>query len=196
MAPKRRASEPDVFQLEEEKKPEEKLNLLDGVALKRSLDDAVIQSVSDAGHTVDNLYTDIKIVLGLLACAVACLAQFYPKKYPANFWLLACCVASYVVLSTLMTVVATLWEKDAIVMTKARPGGPPALVVSSKMPRFQDLYTLRVALRPTGGGSGSEGVSLTKSVGDYFHEDGHLAADVIRQDTQALLEQLLEAKSK
>lgn len=32
-------------------------------------------------------------------------------------------------------------------MTKARPGGPPALVVSSKMPRFQDLYTLRVALR-------------------------------------------------
>lgn len=43
MAPKRRASEPDVFQLEEEKKPEEKLNLLDGVALKRALDDAVIQ---------------------------------------------------------------------------------------------------------------------------------------------------------
>lgn len=53
MAPKRRASEPDVFQLEEEKKPEETLNLLDGVALKRSLDDAVIQvgprSASSAG---------------------------------------------------------------------------------------------------------------------------------------------------
>lgn len=27
-------------------------------------------------------------------------------------------------------------------------------------------------------------------------QDGHLAADVIRQDTEALLEQLLEAKSK
>lgn len=27
-------------------------------------------------------------------------------------------------------------------------------------------------------------------------QDGHLAADVIQQDTQALLEQLLEAKSK
>lgn len=93
--------------------------------------------------------------------------------------------------------------------TKARPGGPPALVVSSKLPRFQELYTLRVALRcaardsgrraaaglecerhlpsatklrgqqrlvpshhcrPTGGGGGGEGVSLTKSVGEYFHE--------------------------
>lgn len=31
------------------------------------------------------------------------LAQFYPKKYPANFWLLLGCVAAYVVLSTLMT---------------------------------------------------------------------------------------------
>lgn len=43
MAPKRRASEPDVFQLEEDKPAAEKLNLLDGVALKRALDDAVIQ---------------------------------------------------------------------------------------------------------------------------------------------------------
>ncbi|PRW59420.1 putative signal peptidase complex subunit 2 [Chlorella sorokiniana] len=196
MAPKRRASEPDVFQLEEEQKPEERLNLLDGVAMKRALDDAVIQTVCDAGHIVDNSYTDTKIVLGLLACAVACLAQFWPKKYPANTWVLAGCVAAYVVLSTLMTLVATVWEKEAIVFTKARPGGSPVLVVSSKLPRFQDLYTLRVALRPTGSGSGSEGVSLTKSVGEYFHEDGHLAADVIRQDTLALLEQLLEAKSK
>lgn len=37
------------------------------------------------------------------SCAVACLAQFWPKKYPANFWLLASCVAAYVVLSSLMT---------------------------------------------------------------------------------------------
>lgn len=43
--------------------------------------------------------------------------------------------------------VAAVWEKDAIVLTKARPGGAPALAVSSKLPRFQEQYTLRVALR-------------------------------------------------
>lgn len=37
------------------------------------------------------------------SCAVACLAQFYPKKYPDNFWVLAGCVATYVVLSSLMS---------------------------------------------------------------------------------------------
>lgn len=52
-------------------------------------------------------------------------------------------------------VVATVWEKDAIVMTKARPGGPPAVVVSSKLPRFQEQYTLRVALRWVGQSSGA-----------------------------------------
>lgn len=162
-------------------------------------------------------------------------------------------------------VVATVWEKDAIVMTKARPGGPAAVVVSSKLPRFQEQYTLRVALRwvgqcpgagscprgramrlnargmvvgthcgwlsgahlsvwcsnsrqlgllrslerlggrsswahciwshtrccalaplscrPTGGGSGSEGVSLTKSVGEYFHEASLDVAGVAAGDT-------------
>lgn len=37
------------------------------------------------------------------SCGLALLAQFYPKKYPANFWLLLGCVVAYVVLSTLMT---------------------------------------------------------------------------------------------
>lgn len=37
------------------------------------------------------------------SCGVACLAQFYPKKYPDNTLLLAGCVVAYVVLSSLMT---------------------------------------------------------------------------------------------
>jgi hypothetical protein len=37
---------------------------------------------------------------------------------------------------------------------------------------------------------------LRRSVGDYFHEDGHLAAEVIKRDAAALLAQLVEEKSK
>ena len=78
---------------------------------------------------------------------MACLAQFYPLKYPANFWLLAGCVAAYTVLSGLMTLVAMVLEKDATALTRAVPGGPPALTVSTHMPRFQETYTLRIAPR-------------------------------------------------
>mgnify|MGYP001810383177 CR=1 FL=1 len=38
------------------------------------------------------------------------MAQFYPKKYPDNFWVLLGCVAAYVVLSTAMTgALGVLW---------------------------------------------------------------------------------------
>ncbi len=49
---------------------------------------------------------------------MACLAQFYPLKYPASFWLLASCVCTYATLSTGMTYIAAFLERDAIAFTK------------------------------------------------------------------------------
>lgn len=160
----------------------------------------------------------------LFSCGLALLAQFYPKKYPANFWLLLGCVAAYVVLSTLMTgqpgvgsgrgralrldlrqagsqgclsrggaagqhektgnvgtgeeaarllrsafgptisrasfppaVVASVFEKDAILLTKGGgPKGAPPLAVSSKLPRFGTKYTLSIVPRWAAWGWGSK----------------------------------------
>ncbi|KAL4425565.1 hypothetical protein ABPG75_009581 [Micractinium tetrahymenae] len=200
---KRGGAEEDVFTLEAEaggegKKVEEKINLWDGPSLKRALDEAVIEAVSEQGLAVDNTYTDLKIALGLACCGLALLAQFYPKKHPSNFWLLVGCVAAYVVLSTLMTVIAAVFEKDAILFTKAGgPGGAPALAVSSKLPRVGDTYTLTIVPRGAAPGrGGGDGVSLSKGVGQYFHSDGFLAKDAIKADAGALLQQLVDAKSK
>lgn len=45
-------------------------------------------------------------------------------------------------------VIATVFERDAILLTKAGgPGGAPALAVSSKLPRFGKTYTLTIAPR-------------------------------------------------
>lgn len=49
---------------------------------------------------------------------MALLAQFYPLKYPASFWLLVCCVTTYTVLSTAMSLVTMFLEHDAIAFTK------------------------------------------------------------------------------
>ncbi|KAL4860000.1 putative signal peptidase complex subunit 2 [Chlorella vulgaris] len=211
MAPSRkkpRKEELDVFTEEQETGPKiERIDLGDTASLKRALDDAVIQAACDAGHTIDNTYTDAKIVLGLLACAIACFAQFYPKlllHFPKlhlnNTWLVAGCVVAYAILSSLMTVVAMLFEKDAIALTRAVPGGPPALAIASRLPRFAENYTLQIALRDapeaTKCGSGSGAAALTKSVGAYFHEDGQLAADVIKQDAAKLLAQAVASKSQ
>ena len=73
------------------------------------------------------------------------LAQFYPLKYPANTWLLVGCVAAYCLLSAALTLLSHS-EHDAVAFTRAAPGRA-ALVVASRMPRHQDLYTLRLAAR-------------------------------------------------
>ncbi|EFN57522.1 hypothetical protein CHLNCDRAFT_143120 [Chlorella variabilis] len=196
---KQKKEEKDVFKLEEEhheKKPE-KIDLGDTTSLKRALDEAVIEAAGEEGHRIDNIYTDTKIVLGLLACGVACLAQFYPKKYPDNTLLLAGCVVAYVVLSSLMTVVAMVCEKDVIAFTRAAPGGPPALAIASRLPRFQQFYTLCVTPRGARAASRGGGAqSLSRSVGEYFHEDGQLAAGVIKKDAVELLRKATEGKTK
>lgn len=52
---------------------------------------------------------------------MACLAQFYPLKYPASFWLLVGCVSTYAVLSALMTYVAAVLERDGFAFTQPNP---------------------------------------------------------------------------
>ena len=123
--------------------------------------------------------------LGTRSCAVACLAQFWPGKYPDTFWVLAGCVSSYVVLSFGVTAVGTCLEHDTIVTTKPRPGRG-ALALRSSMPRFQEHYTL--AVRPRGSAAGGpDEVNLQKSVGAYFDTEGLLHAEVIEADVAALL---------
>ena len=39
-------------------------------------------------------------------------------------------------------------------------------------------------------------MSLSRGVGAYFHEDGYLAAEVVKRDTQQLLQRLIDAKGK
>ncbi|GAB4816741.1 hypothetical protein N2152v2_003787 [Parachlorella kessleri] len=113
--------------------------------------------------------------------------EFYPLKYPASFWLLASCVCTYATLSTGMTYIAAFLERDAIAFTKpnSKKAGT-ALLVGSKLPRFQDEYHLRIQLR--GAEKGREEVSLKKSVAAYFDSAGHVVADAIRADFRALLQ--------
>ena len=165
------SAEANVF-VEPEEEPEaakpEKINLLDGLSLKKALDDAVIQvgpALAAAGDEVrlvpgrpptagppatpagrdgcrvqDRLHLrrpedrpgpalvrrpplppqppaaaafpfrrslhirlECYLVCSLCSCGLACLAQFFPKKHRYNAWVLAACVAAYLVLSTLMT---------------------------------------------------------------------------------------------
>ncbi|KAK9828910.1 hypothetical protein WJX72_002748 [[Myrmecia] bisecta] len=172
-----------------------KLNLADGTTLKRALDEHVVKVLAKAGYLEDHLITDTKIGLGFLTCAIALLAQFYPKKYPANWGLLLGCVVAYVICTAALNLFTTLYEGDAFLITKPKKGAPEqaALRVTSKLPRYSTQYTLIIGSNDKK--LASESIKHEKYIGEYFHEDGFLAEDVLQADVQELL-RLHELKQK
>jgi hypothetical protein len=67
--------------------------------------------------------------------------QFLPKRWAAPL------NTPPPLLPNRFAAVALVLERDAVALTRARPGGPPAVAITSRLPRFQELYTLRVAPR-------------------------------------------------
>ncbi|KAK9186570.1 hypothetical protein WN944_017958 [Citrus x changshan-huyou] len=71
------------------------------------------------------------------------------------------------------------------------------LVVSSKLPRFSDLYTLTVASADPKSISAGQPVEFTKSVTQWFAKDGVLVEGLFWKDVFALLDEYaIEPKKK
>ena len=82
-----------------------------------------------------------------------------------------------------MTGFQTLIEKDTLTLTT----GKGKYIVRSKLPRYQDIYTL--AIRPSGTAAESPAeVKLTSSVGAFFDNEGVLVADVFKNEVAALIQ--------
>lgn len=122
---------------------------------------------------------------------MACVGQFYPGKTTDAFYPVLACVVFYFTLSLALTVYTTFIEKDTIAQTR----GKADLIIRSKMPRFQDVYTL--GIRPQGSKADSaEEKKLAASVGAYFDSEGVLAADVFKAEVNDLLGELMASSAR
>jgi signal peptidase complex subunit 2 len=54
------------------------------------------------------------LVLGLVTCILALVAQFYPVKFPGNYTVLVVCVAGYCAFNTLLQLYITFVEKGMV----------------------------------------------------------------------------------
>ncbi|GJP34173.1 hypothetical protein CLOM_g18627 [Closterium sp. NIES-68] len=71
------------------------LNLDDHVMLKRHLDEVATDIIISRGYEEDHTLSNVKMAICAAACAVACVAQFYPRKFPDNRALLLACILLY-----------------------------------------------------------------------------------------------------
>uniref|UniRef100_A0A7I4FHD8 Signal peptidase complex subunit 2 n=1 Tax=Physcomitrium patens TaxID=3218 RepID=A0A7I4FHD8_PHYPA len=75
--------------------PKKAANLLDPFSLKRVLDDTTSEVVLERGYVENVKLSNLKMSIGVITCAIALAAQFYPKKFPENKTFLIGCIILY-----------------------------------------------------------------------------------------------------
>ncbi|XVF83870.1 hypothetical protein PTKIN_Ptkin16aG0528100 [Pterospermum kingtungense] len=95
----------------------------------------------------------------------------------------------YIVFNVLLQLIIYAKEKNAILFTYPPAGSVTStgLVVSSKLPRFSDLYTLSIASADPKSISAGKPVEFTKSVTQWFTKDGVLVEGLFWKDVEALV---------
>eukprot|EP00271_Cylindrocystis_brebissonii_P015447 TRINITY_DN38346_c0_g1_i1.p1 TRINITY_DN38346_c0_g1~~TRINITY_DN38346_c0_g1_i1.p1 ORF type:complete len:197 (+),score=40.85 TRINITY_DN38346_c0_g1_i1:231-821(+) len=167
------------------------INLADPYAVKRALDEAASEAVLERGYAEDVSSSNVKLLLGVSACAAALVAQFFPWKFPDSWPLLYTCIALYVILNIALQFVGFVKEKNHILFTHPVTGSvtQTGLAISSTLPRFSDLYTLKVESADPKSIAAKPSVSLTKTVTKWFTSDGILAERVFLADVKTLLDE-------
>ncbi|XP_060675515.1 signal peptidase complex subunit 2 isoform X2 [Ziziphus jujuba] len=143
-----------------------KANLLDHHSIKHILDESVSEIVTGRGYVEDVRLSNVRLLLGTVIIVIALFAQFYKKKFPENRDFLIACIVLYIVFNGLLQLIIITKEKNAILFTYPPAGSftSTGLVVSSKLPRFSDMYTLIIASADPKSISAHQTVQFTKSV--------------------------------
>ena len=143
----------------------------------------------DKGFKEDNRYTDLKIVIALIACVLGAVSHFYPIPFPKNKPLLALCVLGYVLCASAYYYIEKHYEGDAFFITRANS--------VSKLKDFQrvrfssDLdstsepghchYKLKICARSQTGAQGLLEVERRCSVTELYDEGGYLHRYRVKQ---------------
>ncbi|CAI0412244.1 unnamed protein product [Linum tenue] len=177
-------------------KNQKKANLLDHHSIKHILDESVSEIVASRGYAEDVRMSNVRLFIGTVIIAVALVAQFYKKKFPENRDFLIGCIVlypscKYVVLNVVLQLIIFIKEKNAILFTYPPKGSytSTGLMISSKLPRFADDYTLTIASADPKSISAGKTVELTKSVTKWFTKDGVLVEGLIWKDVNSLLDE-------
>ncbi|KAI9102156.1 hypothetical protein K1719_023666 [Acacia pycnantha] len=173
-----------------------KANLLDHHSIKHILDESVSEVVTSRGFVEDVKLSNVRLFIGTIIIVIALFAQFYKNKFPENRDFLVACI--YIVFNGLLQLIIYTKEKNAILFTypPVASFASTGLVVSSKLPRFSDAYTLTIASADPKSISANEPVHFTKSVTRWFTKDGNLVEGLFWKDVEALIDQYMKEPKK
>ena len=187
----------------------------DVIKLKQVLDETVAAALLDPDGPAlaeDQRSDNIKLVIMLLACSFAFVAQFAPLPFPESRPVLGLCCTAYFILSGILQLVTTFYDQDSIMATnpveKAKYPAKNSDVekcgnrVRTQLPRFSEYYTVILEFQRYDGGKGKGGaaaapgpyVSKTWSVGNFFDVDGFFAEDLLMDEVEKVYDTFCQGK--
>ncbi|CAG0920594.1 unnamed protein product [Notodromas monacha] len=177
-------------------KPVTKIDKWDGAAVKNALDDAAKEMFANEFEYAENTkLIDVRLWICFLACVVAgfALGYDYLFPFPASKLVLVSCVSIYFLFMILLTVYTNYCEKNIFcVFEEKDPAGmdpPTKWQLSSFLKRFDDMYTLTIAVLDGPSGKGRES-SVTRSVANFFDENGVLVAELFEKEIRKMHDSL------
>lgn len=177
----------------------------DVVKLKQVLDETVAGTFLDTckmaeDHAIDN----IKLTIMAVACAFAMVAQFAPLPFPDSRPVLGGCCAAYFLLSGILQIVTTFWDKDCIMVTKpVEKGVAPknldmekyGLRIRTILPRFSEYYTVIMEFQKKHEPDEKRKfVKETWSVGQFFDVEGMFDEFGLMDEVEDLYERFADGK--
>ncbi|KAF5778076.1 putative signal peptidase I [Helianthus annuus] len=174
-----------------------KTNLLDHNSIKHLLDETVTEIVTSRGYKEDVRMSNVRLLIGAIIIVIALFAQFYNKKFPENRNFLIGCI--YVLFNGILQLIVYTKEKNAFLFTYPPAGSAynsTGLMVSSKLPRFSDMYTLTIASADPKSISAKPTVEFTKSVTKWFAKDGVLVEGLFWKDVESLINDYANEKKR
>uniref|UniRef100_A0A0A0KSD0 Signal peptidase complex subunit 2 n=1 Tax=Cucumis sativus TaxID=3659 RepID=A0A0A0KSD0_CUCSA len=184
-----------------------KANLLDHHSLKHLLDESVSEIVTTRGYVEDVRLSNVKLIMGTVIIIIA-LIEFHflilvsdgngGMQIVGGVSYVIFNSGKYVVFNGILQFIVYTKEKNAILFTYPPAGSftSTGLIVSSKLPRFSDLYTLTISSSDPKSISANEQVQFTKSVTRWFTKDGVLVEGLFWKDVEALIDEYAREPKK
>ena len=200
-------SDSDAYEIEEDDKIEEPRTIEtgDSVKVKQVFDEALLQILPEkCGYDQDYGPENVKLILMVISCVFAMVAQFYPMPFPDNRMILGVCCGAYFILSTVLQFIVTYIEVDLVIVTKEKKvyssdkktlKTHPGISIRTDFPKYQEWLTFKVHYTKDKSDESNKQMSVNKMyVGKYFTEAGEFLQDVYEKDVQTIVKRFEEGK--
>ena len=154
---------PPVLKKKAANKDIDKVNVYDAPAVKLLLDTQVSKVLSSKSYSLNMRLSNLRILLTGLGTLLAVIAQFYPAKFPENWWCLMVCCPLFVVVNALVTYWLPAQEQDIIAEVDSGRG-QQGFQVRGDVDTKAKEYWLAVG----------QGPRVARALGDLLSKDGEL----------------------